>query len=304
MDFFKLRIADVGKEPVNDPNQEDSNWIIFNEDGTTELVVFKFKTSRQYGANRINVSDYDFVDSHLKEFVKRERRKLLYGTSHDFLLMKKNGEPFDTSSGFCKYMQEAFKKHNGGHSVYSTTNLRKSLVTWLTTTDKPPEVRESVARLMSHTPRMQRLRYDAMDSIQKIKKGADHVTKKTRESLGLRAERSGDVLQRPFRDEIVACVSSTSTYKTPQVNLGKVLGLRNDNKTVCMASLTQAGDPNHFKFEVGTILEESIEAIIRPIDTAYLPGDNVYILRTPRREIHQYLQDSWCADQTEETEGD
>eukprot|EP00112_Aurelia_sp_Birch-Aquarium-sp1_P014466 Seg3124.3 transcript_id=Seg3124.3/GoldUCD/mRNA.D3Y31 product="hypothetical protein" protein_id=Seg3124.3/GoldUCD/D3Y31 len=149
---------------------------------------------------------------------------------------------------------------------------------------------------MSHTPRMQHFRYDAMESIHKIKQGADHITAKTQESLGMRAERLKDDIQLPFCDEIVACVPSNSTYANPTVNLGKVLGLRND-----MASLTQAGDPNHFKFDVGTILEEDIEAIIRPIDTAYLPGDYVYVLRTSRREIHQYLQSSSrCADQEEE----
>eukprot|EP00112_Aurelia_sp_Birch-Aquarium-sp1_P015960 Seg3578.2 transcript_id=Seg3578.2/GoldUCD/mRNA.D3Y31 product="hypothetical protein" protein_id=Seg3578.2/GoldUCD/D3Y31 len=270
--------------------------MIFNEDGTTELVVYQFKTNHQYGANRIKVSNYDFVDSHVKAFIKKERKKLLQGTSHDFLFMKSNGEPFDSTGGFCKYMQATFKKYNGGNSLYSTTNLRKTLVTRLTTSEKSAEVRESVARLMSHTPRMQHFRYDAMESIHKIKQGADHITAKTRESLGMRAERLKDDIQLPFCDEIVACVPSNSTYANPTVNLGKVLGLRND-----MASLTQAGDPNHFNFDVGTILEEDIEAIIRPIDTAYLPGDYVYVLRTSKREIHQYLQSSSrCADQEEE----
>eukprot|EP00112_Aurelia_sp_Birch-Aquarium-sp1_P011673 Seg2456.4 transcript_id=Seg2456.4/GoldUCD/mRNA.D3Y31 product="hypothetical protein" protein_id=Seg2456.4/GoldUCD/D3Y31 len=120
MDFSKLRIANAGKEPVNDPYEEDSNWMIFNEDGTTELVVYQFKTNRQYGANRIKVSDYDFVDSHVKAFIKKERKKLLQGTSHDFLFMQSNGEPFDSTGGFCKYMQATFKKYNGGNSLYST----------------------------------------------------------------------------------------------------------------------------------------------------------------------------------------
>ena len=123
--------------------------------------------------------------------------------------------------------------------------------------------------------------------------GGTFLSKNLKTKL-MRAECFKDDLQLPFRDEIVACVPATSTYANPEVNLGKVLGLRNDNKTVCMASLTQAGDPTHFKFDVGTIYEEDIEAIIRPIDAAYLPGENVYVLRTSRREIHQCLQASSC----------
>ena len=51
--------------------------------------------------------------------------------------------------------------------------------------EKEDEVRNSVARLMSHSPQAaQRLRCHTDDSARKIKRAADHLTSKTLTFLG------------------------------------------------------------------------------------------------------------------------
>ncbi len=95
-----------------------------------------------------------------------------------------SGKPFDTSASYSIYIEKAFEKHNG-ELKFTSTILVKSLVNWLTTAEKRDEVFRSMARLMSHSVHMQRLRYIAMDSVQKIRKAADHMSKKTKESLGM-----------------------------------------------------------------------------------------------------------------------
>lgn len=47
----------------------------------TESVSFTFKTSRQYGATTIVVSDYVCVDCDLKIFVQKEKRNCKSGAS-------------------------------------------------------------------------------------------------------------------------------------------------------------------------------------------------------------------------------
>ena len=94
---------------------------------------------------------------------------------HDFLLMKGTWQPFDTSESFTVYIEKAFQRHNGGLK-FTTTTLRKALVNWLMCNEKEDKVRNSVARLMSHSPQVQHLCCNTDDSARKIKRAADHLT--------------------------------------------------------------------------------------------------------------------------------
>ena len=299
LDMMRLRIIHEEEMRSARPNEQESNWIIFNIDGTTDMVINNFKTSRTYGCNRIRVSNYDYVDRHVRAYVQKHRRKLIGEKEHDFLFVRPSGDSFTSSEAFSTYLEKAFTQHNGGLK-FTTTTLRKALVTWVIETEKDEEVRQAVARLMSHTTRVQQLRYDTLSSARKMKKAADHLTGKMKESLGLKRVALDGESYLPFRDQVVAVVAENSTYQQPVILLGKVLGFNMETKTVSLAELVSAGDPNHYQMNIGCLWEEDLDKIVHPIDVVYVEGKNIYVLRTPRREIHQFVSNSTNANFEEE----
>ena len=103
--------------------------------------------------------------------------------SRDFLFMNSGGQPVKSSVSFPRCIERAFELRNGGLK-FTTTSHRKSLVNWLTTTEKSEDVRKSVARLMSHIGKMQKLRYDTMESKVRLKT-ADIISRESGQVLGL-----------------------------------------------------------------------------------------------------------------------
>lgn len=289
--MMRLRIVHGEEPPSARPNEQDSNWIIFKDDGTTDMVINHFKTSRTYGCNRIRVSDYDYVDRHLRTYEQKHRHKLTGEKEHDFLFVRPAGDSFTSSQTFSTYLEKAFLQHNGGLK-FTTTTLRKALVNWVIETEKDDEIRQAVARLMSHSTRVQQLRYDTLSSARKMKKAAGHLTGKMKESLGLKKLALNGESYLPFRDQVVAVVPQNSTNRQPTILLGKVIGFNMERKTVSLAELVSAGDPNHYQMNIGCLWEEDLDKIVHPIDVAYVEGKNIYVLRTSRREIHQFVRDS------------
>ncbi len=67
-----LRIA--YRERPAQSEEETSNWILFYEDGTTDMIISHFKTSKCYWFSRIKASDYKYVNTHLKTTSRRKGR--------------------------------------------------------------------------------------------------------------------------------------------------------------------------------------------------------------------------------------
>lgn len=291
MDLVKLRIA-YDHEPTRRQGEEESNWMVFYEDGKTEMVVRSFKTSKTYGCNRVVISDYEFVDRYLRDYVQTARPRLIGDKQHSFLFTRQSGDPFHTSQAFSTYLDKAFNEHSGG-LTFTTTNLRKSLVNWLMEHEKDEGIRQSVARLMSHSTRVQRLRYNTMESAQKIRKAADHLSSYTKGWLGLKSTtKLGTETFLPFRDQVVAMVADNSTNAKPVILLGKVIGFNMEQNTVSMAELVTAGALRHYQMQIGSVWEEQLDRIVHPIDVSYIDGENVYVLRTPEEDIHRLVMDN------------
>eukprot|EP00112_Aurelia_sp_Birch-Aquarium-sp1_P023727 Seg7187.3 transcript_id=Seg7187.3/GoldUCD/mRNA.D3Y31 product="hypothetical protein" protein_id=Seg7187.3/GoldUCD/D3Y31 len=170
--------------------------------------------------------------------------------------------------------------------------MGKALVNWVIETEKNDEVQQAVAHLMSHSTLVQRLRYDTLSSARKMRKEAEHLTGKMKESLGLKRSLLDGESYLPFHDQVVAIVAQNSMYNQPAILLGKVLGFNMERKTVSLAELVNAGDPDNYQMNIGRLWEEDLDKIVHPIDVAYVEGENIYVLRTPRREIHQFVCDS------------
>ena len=139
LDMMRLQIIYAEEMPSPRPNEQESNWIIFNVDGTTDMVINNFKTSRTYCCNQIRVSNYDYVDRHLRAYVRKHCRKPIGEKEHDFLFIRSSGDSFTSLEAFPVYLEKAFTQHNGGRKS-TTTTLGKALVTWVIETEKDEEV--------------------------------------------------------------------------------------------------------------------------------------------------------------------
>ena len=56
-DLMKLKI--LFDEEQGSPSE---NYILFKENGSTAMVVNDFKTKKNYGCNRVDISSYDYVN--------------------------------------------------------------------------------------------------------------------------------------------------------------------------------------------------------------------------------------------------
>ena len=139
----------------------DSNLLNLWADGCTELAIYSFKTNITYGCNRLRLSPHDFVDRQLRTFIKDFRPKLLMQVSHNFLFINLWWAAIQVFSIFYWLHREGFRAAQRQPEVH---NNHPPLVTLQLADYYRKERRrgKSVARLMSHTVRMQKLRFNTM----------------------------------------------------------------------------------------------------------------------------------------------
>lgn len=90
------------------------------------------------------------------------------------------------------------------------------------------------------------------------------------------------------RDDIVALVESRSTPTQPRVLLGKVLRLK--KRTAVLAWLQPTSMKKKYRLCIGeNKWTESVDALVHPIDIVYCQKTNLYTLRTPLVDIHNYV---------------
>jgi len=291
VDIMRLRIA-YDKEPdMRVQGTMEDNYLVFYKDGGVKLITFNFKTKTKYGVNRIDISEADYLEYHLRQYKSKHRQRLMSGKEHDFLFMRSSGDPFLTSESFTVYLRKTFEKFTDGLS-FTTTTLRKALVNWLYEEKKDDELKAAVARLMSHSSRVQRLRYYTKENEHKMKTGVSHLSNTTAATLGTKRsapfEKKED--RRPLQDQVVALLAGESTLKKPRVLLGKVLAVDYERQVVAMSELEETDQPGKYRMNIGTWFEEELQSIVSPIDVNYQDGTNMYVLRTPKREIHTYVR--------------
>ena len=173
----------------------------------------------------------------MQTFVDKERRILHKDKKHDFLFMRKNGEPFENSESFTVYLSKSFSQHSDDQLHVTTGTLRKSLVKWVMSEEKDKKIEAAIARIMSHNQRTQRLRYYTMEIEDKIKKGVRHLADNTANWLGVRRKLS--CWNYPIRDQIVALVTNDWTLDVRKILVGKVIDVNHDKKIVLMAEMEE-----------------------------------------------------------------
>ena len=308
-EFRTLRIVrDIPENEVDDlvrklPNGE--NFMVFAKSGVTRLVEKGFKTVKRYGPNVIEVSEFDFVDFHVKRFVERSRPKLIpRGCIHDFFFVNKRGSPFKSPGSFSSYLAKIFRENLGFHCTMN--EMRHALVENFRSSKDSSDVQlaESLARVCKHSLRTQIQLYDQRSQHERTKRALHYLNQSAVNAIvddtpgtsynadDEDEDLSGEESYPPAPGEICALVPADARATSPDIFLAKVLKYSSDGQTVRLAWLQQVeGRPNHYKFQVGhSAWEEKISSLIYPLDVSYNRDEGSYELRSPKKEIYQQLR--------------
>ena len=312
-EFRTLRIAvDVAENEVDDfvrklPNGE--NFLVFARHGATLLVEKGYKTVKRYGPNVIEISEFHFVDFHLKRYVERSRLKLIpWGCVHDFIFVNKRGSPFKSPGSFSTYLAKIFRENLGFHCTMN--EMRHALVENFRSSKESSDVQlaESLARVCKHSLRTQIQVYDRRSQHERTKRALDYLNQSAVSAI---VDETADTsyhadvedqeeqnssgegeIERPTPGEICALIPADARATSPEIFLAKVLKYGSDGQTVRLAWLQQIeGTPNNYKFQVAhSVWEEKVSSLIYPLDVAYDRDQGSYELRSPKKEIYQQLR--------------
>ena len=306
-EFRTLRTAvNVPESQVDDvvrklPNGE--NLIIFAENGVTRLVEKGFKTVKFYGSHVIEISEFEFVDFHLKRYTERSRPKLLSkGSTHDFFFVNRQGIPFNSASGFSYYVAKIFQQNLGFHCTIN--EMRHSLIENFRSSKDSADVHlaESLARACKHSLRTQMHIYDRRTQQERAKRAHHYLNQSAVNSImddpvppsDSDDEDTNSQAERipPAIGEMCALLPSDVQAKSPEIFLAKVLKYSPDGRTVRLAWFKEVdGHTNHYKFQVGhSVWEENVSSLIYPVDVFYNRLEGVYELRSSKEEIYQQLR--------------
>ena len=307
-EFRTLRIVrDIPENEVDDlvrklPNGE--NFMVFAKSGVTRLVEKGFKTVKRYGPNVIEVSEFDFVDFHVKRYVERSRPKLIpRGCIHDFFFVNRRGSPFKSPGSFSSYLAKIFRENLGFHCTMN--EMRHALVENFRSSKDSSDVQlaESLARVCKHSLRTQIQVYDQRSQQERTKRALHYLNQSAVNAIVDDApgtsynaddeeeDLSEDESYPPAPGEICALIPADARATSAEIFLAKVLKYSSDGQTVRLAWLQQVeGKPNHYKFQVGhSAWEEKISSLIYPLDVSYNRDEGSYELRSPKKEIYQQL---------------
>jgi len=179
-EFRTLRFAaDVPKDEVDQlvrklPNGE--NLIMFAKNGVTCLVEKGYKTVKRYGPNVIEMSEFHFVDFHLKRYVERSRPKLIPGgCTHDVFFVNNRGSPFRSPGSFSSYLAKIFRDNLGFHCTMN--EMRHALVENFRSSQDSSDVQlaESLARVCKHSLRTQIQVYDRRSQHERTKRALHYL---------------------------------------------------------------------------------------------------------------------------------
>jgi len=309
-EFRTLRIVtDIPENEVDEivgklPNGE--NFMVFAKNGVTRLVEKGYKTVKRYGPNVIEMSEFHFVDFHVKRYVERSRLKLIpRGCSHDFFFVNNRGSFFKSPGSFSSYLAKIFRENLGFHCTMN--EMRHALVENFRSSKESSDVQlaESLARVCKHSLRTQMQVYDKRSQQERTKRALHYLNQSAVNAIvddvpgtscnvddEVEDDSSGEERDLPAPGEICALIPADARAKSPEIFLAKVLKYSADGQSVRLAWLKQIeGKPNHYKFQVGhSVWEEKVSSLIYPLDVTYKRDEGSYELRSAKKEIYQRLK--------------
>ena len=215
--------------------------------------------------------------------------------------MKASGDPFLTLSEFSIYLGNAFEKY--GSKRITCNDIQKALVTFvLDQQSTTPELKKSLASLMKHGIKYQEnVYYQHNFSCDKLE-ALNFLSKHTGKYLGLSNESEDHATGReeePFDNKetnpevrsIVALVSEASTWKSPEIFLAKLLQYTDKGRKAVLVKMQLVEGTSHFyRLRPGYSWTENVEALVWPVDAEFRNKEQVYMLKTPLRELHHIVK--------------
>ena len=307
LDHMRLEIKDLRakknrEEDEFDHNNAESNYLVLLNDGRILLEDYVFKTSSTYGSSCLELQDIEYLVEYLLLYIDKFRSKLLLSKQHQYLFMKASGDPFLTSSEFSIYLGNAFEKY--GSERITCNDIRKALVTFvLDQQSTTPELKKSLASLMKHGIKYQENVYYQHNFSRDKLEALNFLSKHTGKYLGLSNESedhaTGKEEDEPFDNEetnpevgsIVALVSEASTWKSPEIFLAKLLQYTDKGRKAVLGEMQLVEGTSHFyRLRPGYSWTENLEALVWPVDVEFRNKEQVYMLKTPLRELHRIVK--------------
>lgn len=306
LDFILIRIIDErissknskSKNSISDIsecNDKEANFLVIKKNGEMALEDNIYKTVKTYGLSNVELTEISYLCRYLLEFIDIHRKRLIFGEEHNFLFVNTDGEPFETSGQFTTYVNKIFQNYFDINNV-GFSQLRHSVVTYFLSEKKvTDDMKSSLSRLMKHSSRTQKLCYNVPDVNEQKIDAIRLLSQTTAQMIGEEESQvedsKDDESDPPQINQIVACVDSSSTAKSPQIYLGKVVGLKTRQRIAVLAEMENLHymKHNHYILKIGSTFSESYNALVYPVDVIYKDKLNLYELRTSKKDIHNYI---------------
>ena len=118
-----------------------------------------------------------------------------------------------------------------------------------------------------------------------VHKGEDHATGKEEDEPFDNKETNPEVRS------IVALVSEASTWKSPEIFLAKLLQYTDKGRKAVLGEMQLVEGTSHFYcLRPGYSWTENVEALVWPADVEFRNKEQVYMLKTPLRELHRIVK--------------
>ena len=327
LEYFTMQFQyDAGDLHAIEPAKKESNWLFFATDLRSALLyIGAHKTSRSIGVQKIQLSAEDETCTlleHLVEYVSKHRPILITNKTHQFLFVvsteyactnidpcifaflyaqNRSGDPFANSNAWTSLLNGIFHHYTG--ASISTNVLRSAYVTHVMSGEQSAAINMSnLATSMRHSVREQQRTYDRRSSGEKISAVVHTVANELNSVLGVESHTGGQVKAAdcdqiqaeeceycPAIGDIVAVVETSSTVQTPVIILGKVLRVFPKEQEVLLAWLRPHGK-KVYRLVVGSdSWKEPWSSLIHPIDVSFNDKTNLYTLRTPTVELHNFI---------------
>ena len=308
MQIIDNTLSDEGFSPGD---AEGMNAILFERDGSVQLIETDFKTVKNMGPSKIDLSD----DAHLIYFIKlyasEHRPRLLLGQSHDYLFLNARGHPFLSTSAVSKYIGDIFEREVQVRA--SVNKMRHAIVTYFMSIPDSEnlKLRESLACLLKHSVRHQQQTYNDLRRQDRVEIGRkfmrksilsyDHDDEERNEMASVESSSrqlsSGDTDETellPLVGEFCALLDPASTgEKNALIFVAKVLRYTPDKKRVCLQEMEPVNDSSQlYRAKVSSVWWENVECISYPIDIVFSSSENAYQLRTTPAQIYHDIHDS------------
>ena len=271
-----------------DAPEEIGNFMEYHDNGSIVIKLRECKTAKIYGQTKLDLSCFPELTHTIERYMKVHDR-LLCGHQHNFFFMRRNGEPFQSSSQFSHYLKHNYKSFSDG-AEFTTTSLRNALTNYTCASNKPPEVLQGISRLMTHSEKTRKRYYHTKRSEHLTQIGAAALSEDTSRNLGFKSQSMTACDDVPSVDQIVALVSGASTAKKPDIWLAKVMQVDLETKKAVLAELVEE-EANCYKFKIGSKYTEPFSSLIFPVDVCYDEGHNFYHLRSSKVDIHNVVKE-------------